>query len=540
VKLAVLLLTGPSLPRVTHLSREWVHRLTTRVAGFFDDQSGGREILEFRVFDWFRVPVADAEWAGLGWSLGDVARPLVEQGLNVDLSPFTHFALVIDQFSSKLAAVAPGKPYVHFGAQDLTPALYAHELGHFFGAHHARRDDPIGAVEYGDASCIMGAEGGKWSFPALDFQFDTDFGQGSWRYCTLCKGLYYDGDPVQKGVCPGAATPGTGHAPGPYNFVLPHDRPADSGQPDWRFCTKCYLLFFDHQVEISACPAGGTHAAALNGGFNFSLPHDVAPGPGQTDWRFCGKCRAMFYNGYPDKGACPAGAGHAREAKSYDFALPHDLRPHNASGPGMAAPALLGCQWLDLGHHGADVGAPLRSRPGEMVVELGALRGAPRGDAVAMPVVAHADGLSDDRLVLEHRVADGWDRAFPSSSLGVGGWVLAHLTSGQAPDLVSLLIAQLSARVGATTFIPEAFLFVAVTAVDSTKGTVSLRLRSEGWPPFGDLEGKVTLPEQSEDCPAITSDGERVFLAWRGLDDQVNLLVSEDDGATFGGKHTSV
>jgi hypothetical protein len=35
----------------------------------------------------------------------------------------------------------------------------------------------------------------------------------------------------------------------------------------------------------------------------------------------CRKCHVMFYDGYEQKGRCPAGAGHW--AQGYLFVLPH-------------------------------------------------------------------------------------------------------------------------------------------------------------------------------------------------------------------------
>ena len=62
----------------------------------------------------------------------------------------------------------------------------------------------------------------------------------------------------------------------------------------------------------------GSHTAQ---GINFVLPHDVAATPtAQANWRFCQKCNAMFYDGYPDKGNCPAGGGHT--AQGFNFNLP--------------------------------------------------------------------------------------------------------------------------------------------------------------------------------------------------------------------------
>lgn len=44
----------------------------------------------------------------------------------------------------------------------------------------------------------------------------------------------------------------------------------------------------------------------------------------QLDWRNCRNCQAMFFNGFPDKGRCPAGGGHDA-AQSFNFVLPNDV-----------------------------------------------------------------------------------------------------------------------------------------------------------------------------------------------------------------------
>lgn len=78
-------------------------------------------------------------------------------------------------------------------------------------------------------------------------------------------------------------------------------------QPEWRFCRKCYALFYDGFPSKGRCHAdGGGHEAA---GFNFVLPHDVSGTPtAQDSWRFCHLCNEMFYDGRSDKGHCPGGA----------------------------------------------------------------------------------------------------------------------------------------------------------------------------------------------------------------------------------------
>src|SRR5579859_918603 len=92
-------------------------------------------------------------------------------------------------------------------------------------------------------------------------------------------------------------------------------------QFDWRFCVKCEGLFFNGYPGKGTCAAGGGHAPA---GYNFYLPHDIPGTPtAQADWRFCVKCEGLFFNGYPGKGTCAAGGAH--QAAGYNFIIPHDI-----------------------------------------------------------------------------------------------------------------------------------------------------------------------------------------------------------------------
>jgi hypothetical protein len=92
-------------------------------------------------------------------------------------------------------------------------------------------------------------------------------------------------------------------------------------QNEWRSCNKCRTLFYNGFRNKGRCPAGGRHAANLGG--QFILTYD-SPGPGQRDWRFCNKCFALFFDGFPNKGVCAAGGGHF--AQGFNFTLLHDTR----------------------------------------------------------------------------------------------------------------------------------------------------------------------------------------------------------------------
>ncbi|MCX5377811.1 hypothetical protein [Streptomyces sp. NBC_00091] len=141
--------------------------------------------------------------------------------------------------------------------------------------------------------------------------------QADWRFCSKCSGMFFRGY-ADDGTCPA----GGGHDSAGYNFNLPHDVPATSrAQRDWRFCSKCYGLFFHgYPTSSGVCPAGGGgHALA---GYDFVLPHDIPQTANtQRDWRFCRKCYGLFFWGYPTNGSCPAGGGHF--AAGYDFVLPY-------------------------------------------------------------------------------------------------------------------------------------------------------------------------------------------------------------------------
>src|SRR5262245_21092721 len=76
----------------------------------------------------------------------------------------------------------------------------------------------------------------------------------------------------------------------------------ERAQPSWRFCEKCFVMFFDGFPEKGVCPKGGGHSPGRS--FNFVIPHDT-PEPGQRDWRFCKNCFALFFAGFPARGVCP-------------------------------------------------------------------------------------------------------------------------------------------------------------------------------------------------------------------------------------------
>jgi len=142
--------------------------------------------------------------------------------------------------------------------------------------------------------------------------------QESWRFCDKCFEMFFDGSAAQKGKCP---ADGAGHTSQGFAF-FPHYDDSEPNEPNiqygWRFCSKCFAMFYNGGSSKGRCPVSGSHVAQ---GFDFGLNHAAdAPPSFQTQWRFCQQCFALFYDGGPNKGRCPAGQTHI--AQGFFFNLP--------------------------------------------------------------------------------------------------------------------------------------------------------------------------------------------------------------------------
>jgi acetyl-CoA carboxylase beta subunit len=134
-----------------------------------------------------------------------------------------------------------------------------------------------------------------------------------------------------RGKCPKNAA---GHMARGFEFSLDYsdgcvnDTPEKQG--NWRKCSKCFAMYWGKATPDSMkCAAdGGRHAPARDRCFNLPVnrlnaaPKNREGKHAQGAWRFCGRCTAMFYDGYLDnKGVCPRGGAHA--ALGDTFVLRH-------------------------------------------------------------------------------------------------------------------------------------------------------------------------------------------------------------------------
>lgn len=108
--------------------------------------------------------------------------------------------------------------------------------------------------------------------------------------------------------------------PGAIITRLPAAVPPD--QNKWAKCTNCSSLFYNGYGNKGRCPASGGQGHVADGK-EYVLTYN-SPGPGQNNWRFCNKCKALFFDGYPNKGVCKGGGGHI--AAGFNFTLRNDAK----------------------------------------------------------------------------------------------------------------------------------------------------------------------------------------------------------------------
>ena len=150
--------------RTTSFSRDWAERAIGRVANYIFEQSGGRETITFKVFDWIKLPLTEAEWTGLGVGAYDSVRPTIEEKIGEKLDPFTHILIGVDHSKSSGGTTPTGKALTYLAATDFTPSFVAHELGHRYGADDAYRETEKGPEIYKNRFCVMGRKGWPAAF----------------------------------------------------------------------------------------------------------------------------------------------------------------------------------------------------------------------------------------------------------------------------------------------------------------------------------------------------------------------------------------
>ena len=85
-------------------------------------------------------------------------------------------------------------------------------------------------------------------------------------------------------------------------------------QSPWKFCDKCKILYWGPEQTSSVCPAGGTHGGGSSNYTVYMNPTETDSNE-QVGWHFCDKCKAMYF--VEAASVCPAGGTHGGPSANY-------------------------------------------------------------------------------------------------------------------------------------------------------------------------------------------------------------------------------
>ena len=193
-------------------------------------------------------------------------------------------------------------------------ADHTHESGRFQQQPPPRIEPWTHGLMSSRSTAIGQGAVGRIGFRGRDVRLDIDFGNpfvGSNRLHARVSGQ-------RSGEFEVHTSAGGGNTGALFRCVIMHPF-----QDNWRFCGRCHGIFWNGPDQRNhRCPSGEVHLAA---GWTFVLPHSIPEGPRvQSHFRFCSRCHGMFWN-QPDSRnhRCPAGGLH--HAAGLTFSLPHDL-----------------------------------------------------------------------------------------------------------------------------------------------------------------------------------------------------------------------
>jgi C1A family cysteine protease len=214
-------------------------------------------------------------------------------------------------------------------------------------------DDFSGVSRGGHANCIVGYDDSKKAFKVAN-SWGTGWGVGGyywlpysaisdsrlglnayyfdninfsktdqvgWRYCTKCKSLFW-GASQSLSTCPcggthtysdGSTTSGT------YTLFMNCTNTPSTIQTGWKFCGKCKSLFWGPSQSISKCPCGGQHDGSGSSVYGLLWQNDGSVSPLQDSWRYCHNCKCLFYGPTQSTSKCPCGGTHDGSISSNYF-----------------------------------------------------------------------------------------------------------------------------------------------------------------------------------------------------------------------------
>lgn len=113
--------------------------------------------------------------------------------------------------------------------------------------------------------------------------------QGGWRWCHQCQAMHFAGAPSDvfgegaRRMCfgtlfSGGPPPDGSHDPSQSaHYVMEFGEGRSDAQEGWRFCKKCFGLYFSGNPDQGNCPAGGKHDNSKSGPYILHFEPGLPP-----------------------------------------------------------------------------------------------------------------------------------------------------------------------------------------------------------------------------------------------------------------------
>ncbi|MGI8666544.1 MAG: hypothetical protein ACR2N4_11015, partial [Jatrophihabitans sp.] len=161
--------------------------------------------------------------------------------------------------------------------------------------------------------------------------------QVDWRYCQACAALKYSNSTTfNPGACceynSNNGRYNGAHTPGSRDYYLPTTASEWPGQSGWRYCGKCGVLYWPGTPRYDAVtPTGAGHcswdAAGHSGtSYNYRVPYTAVLSAGtgyQAGWRWCSRCGALVWGASTADPYCGGIIGQKHRVSGYNYVVPY-------------------------------------------------------------------------------------------------------------------------------------------------------------------------------------------------------------------------
>ena len=146
--------------------------------------------------------------------------------------------------------------------------------------------------------------------------------QPSWIWCNACAGMWTTNSMGNR--CRGTLSQTHNVGPSSYKYFMYNNMGNTGGYPqgNWNMCYMCAGLFTTlHTPSVCFGNDYGPHKS--DNGVDYYLYYSEAGANWQPNWRWCGKCQLLYYQGAQgtQAGACPDSGYHEEGGGSDNYAI---------------------------------------------------------------------------------------------------------------------------------------------------------------------------------------------------------------------------